>query len=127
MDVERWKRIKRLFEAALERPEPEREPFLAKECQGRSDDLLLLKSLLSGEKKLGDFLKDPIAFFPSSGDDEQPHLFSPGEIVAERFQILRFIDKGGMGEVYEALDRSRDVRVALKTVRSEIASDPKAM
>src|SRR6202040_3362548 len=30
--------------------------------------------------------------------------FAPGDTVAKRFKILRFIAQGGMGEVYEALD-----------------------
>ncbi len=47
-----------------------------------------------------------------------------GQIVSGRFEILRFINSGGMGEVYEAWDTVLRVRVALKTIRSEIASSP---
>jgi serine/threonine protein kinase/tetratricopeptide (TPR) repeat protein len=34
-----------------------------------------------------------------------------------RFEVIRRLGAGGMGVVYEALDRERDCRVALKTVR----------
>lgn len=48
----------------------------------------------------------------------------PGLLIAERYRIVRFIAQGGMGEVYEAEDTELRERVALKTVRSEIASNP---
>jgi hypothetical protein len=41
-----------------------------------------------------------------------------GTIVAERWTIVRFLARGGMGEVYEAHDRLLDGPVALKTLRS---------
>ncbi len=57
--------------------------------------------------------------------DEPPpspavHL-AAGEVLAHRFRITRFIGRGGMGDVYEAEDLELGERVALKTVRPEIA------
>ena len=44
-------------------------------------------------------------------------------MLAGRFRIIRYIARGGMGEVYEAQDLALNERVALKTIRPELAQD----
>jgi serine/threonine protein kinase/tetratricopeptide (TPR) repeat protein len=53
--------------------------------------------------------------------------FAPNDVAAGRFRILRFLARGGMGEVYEAEDLELRERVALKTVRLEMARDERAV
>jgi len=53
--------------------------------------------------------------------------FPPGSLVAERYRIVDFIAAGGMGEVYEAEDTELKKRVALKTIKSDIAKDGPAL
>jgi serine/threonine protein kinase len=50
-----------------------------------------------------------------------------GERLSNRFTILRFIARGGMGAVYEAEDTVLRTRVAVKTILPEFAADPTAM
>ena len=58
----------------------------------------------------------------SSAGDPQ---FRAGEVVDSRFVVIRFIARGGMGEVYEVEDRQlRGAHVALKTILSQYAVDP---
>ena len=45
--------------------------------------------------------------------------FVPGDILAARFRVIRYIARGGMGEVYEAEDTELSDRVAVKTARFE--------
>jgi hypothetical protein len=53
--------------------------------------------------------------------------FHQGFVIAERYRIERFIGRGGMGEVYSALDDLTGKRVALKTVLCTAADDPRAI
>ena len=52
---------------------------------------------------------------PAAG--EAPPLFSVGDQLAGRFRVVRFVARGGMGEVYEAEDLDLGEKVALKTIR----------
>src|SRR6266850_4830861 len=56
---------------------------------------------------------------PVAGSAFQPSL-SAGRLLAGRFKIVRFLARGGMGEVYEAEDLELGEHVALKTVRSDV-------
>src|ERR1035437_4235926 len=53
-----------------------------------------------------------------------PPQLKPGDVLNERFEIVQFLARGGMGEVYEAADRQmQDKHLALKTLRPEVAGD----
>lgn len=54
-------------------------------------------------------------------------LLAPGDLVAQRYRIVRFLAQGGMGEVYEAEDVELRQEVALKTVSAHIGGDPAAI
>jgi serine/threonine-protein kinase len=47
-----------------------------------------------------------------------------GTVLAGRYRIVRSIGQGGMGNVYEALQKPLDRRVALKLLRADSERDP---
>src|SRR5262249_19637597 len=61
-----------------------------------------------------------------SGESDVPTL-QPGEALAGRFTVLRFIAQGAMGAVYEANDKVLRTRVALKLIGRGIARNATAM
>jgi len=94
---------------------------------GETDDLTLdAKSPAHGQP--GEPAFDASATADSSPTvDTSPQTtsyFAPNDLIAGRFRVLRFIARGGMGEVYEAEDTELRDHVALKTARVEFMSDP---
>jgi serine/threonine protein kinase len=54
-------------------------------------------------------------------------VFQAGDVVASRFRIVRYLARGGMGELYEAEDLELHERVALKTILSNFAANERSI
>jgi eukaryotic-like serine/threonine-protein kinase len=106
-------RLMSLVELALSQPAAERREFLESACAGESDLLEQAWNYVQWEERMGDFLLDPLYTWP---EDEQP--FEGGQLLQNRFRIVREINRGGMGIVYEAEDKKLDRRIAIKCARS---------
>jgi eukaryotic-like serine/threonine-protein kinase len=53
--------------------------------------------------------------------------YPPGHVLAGRFRIVKFLGRGGMGEVYETVDLDLRQDIALKLIRPESRTDPKLL
>lgn len=122
MTSEQYRRLAELFHEAMARAETQRENF-AHALSGSDAELcpLLLKLIRSAGRSTAS--ETAVAAFEVDGYIPS---FSPNEILLHRFRIVRFLGRGGMGEVYEADDADTG-RVALKTIRPEIAEHANAL
>ncbi|MEM6786878.1 MAG: serine/threonine-protein kinase [Myxococcota bacterium] len=50
--------------------------------------------------------------------------FPPGTLLAGKYEVVRLLGSGGMGEVYEATHQALGKRVAVKLLRADAASHP---
>jgi tetratricopeptide (TPR) repeat protein/tRNA A-37 threonylcarbamoyl transferase component Bud32 len=79
------------------------------------------------DRARADQLGSTITSSVSPSDAPARDYLASGTVIANRYEIVRLIDHGGMGAVYEANDRSLHQRIALKTIRSERAFEPRAI
>jgi Tfp pilus assembly protein PilF len=142
--------VEQLFDAALAIKPGDRSAFLDKVCGENLDLKRSVESRLvedpRADPRAGSSLQPPtpgflekttVDFRQSSGTNgrersdqntaplEPANRPRPGDVLGERFLIIRFIARGGMGEVYEVEDlRLQGIHLALKTVLPQIADEP---
>jgi serine/threonine protein kinase/tetratricopeptide (TPR) repeat protein len=129
MTSARWQAILKIFEDALEKPQGDRDEFVREACAGDPDIEAEVARLLTADEDAGSFLEGPIVSTlpPRSTLNRKPTVLASGSLVSGRFEVVRFIGQGGMGQVYEALDLELKGKVALKAIREDISSDPQML
>ena len=124
LSPEEWLQVKQLCRDAFSVDESARPDQLKLRSTADARLKLMVDLLLAADSRMGKFLETPddptVDYAPPS---QLSHLLECDQIISGRFKILRFIDSGGMGEVYEAWDLELQDKVALKTIRAEVASD----
>ncbi len=116
------KEIEDLFHAAALVSEEEREAFLQSECRGDPKSIESVRSLLASQNGLDDFLETPAAELISGPQRSSiGNEYLPDNIGG--YEIVRLIAVGGMGIVYEALQRAPRRSVALKLLRRGFRSE----
>ena len=129
MTSARWQAIVKIFEDALEKPQGDRDEFVREACAGDPDIEAEVARLLTADGDAGSFLEGPIlsTLPPRSTLNRKSTVLTSGSLVSGRFEVVRFIGQGGMGQVYEALDLELKGKVALKAIREDISSDPQML
>ncbi|MBM4188790.1 MAG: serine/threonine protein kinase [Gemmatimonadetes bacterium] len=122
-DRDRWTRIEAICADALEVPAASRSAFLDRACAGDLDLRREVDSLLAAAAADPDYLARPLlapADLPAAaaGDDPPPAAIGP-------YRIVRRLGRGGMGDVYLAIQKADDLErpVAIKVIRGATTAE----
>ncbi len=122
MSIVSWKRIREIFNEAVELPLSERERYLASACGEDAALRAEVERLLRGHEEAGDFMGSPTIdreglARSDEGEGAAEPVEGPGSRIGP-YKILQLIGEGGFGSVYMAeQDEPIRRRVALKIIK----------
>src|ERR1051326_2122493 len=122
MTPQRWQRVKEIFQDALNRAPSARGALVAAASGG--DDLVRqeVESLMSSDGRSGTFLDSPAYEVAAEMIGDEKSEFEKGRTIGP-FEIISFISRGGMGEVYLGHDRRLGRKIALKILPSSFTKN----
>jgi hypothetical protein len=109
----RWSRIREIFDAAIAHSAPEVKAYIRDTWAGDDELLSEIRRMLEEHAQTGT-LDRPVWETTPAPQAPLPPVFSPGQIVAGCYRVIRYISC--MGEVYEVEHPLLPDRVALKTL-----------
>jgi serine/threonine protein kinase/tetratricopeptide (TPR) repeat protein len=120
MSPDDWAEVKELFSDLVDTNVPARQARLESVEPGVRRHVEWLLENHDAAEASGSFLRQPLVSERMAEWLLEPRVFEQGQILAGRFEIVRALGCGGMGEVYEAKDHQLREPVAIKTVRLDL-------
>ena len=122
MTPDRWQQVKEIFNSAIAYRPEERSLFISQACSGDEGLRSEVESLIASHEETGSFIDKP-AFAAAAVllANERAELRA-GQTIAS-YEVISFISRGGMGEVYLAEDKRLGRKVALKLLPSSFTTD----
>src|SRR5262249_47410858 len=116
MQQQQWFELKQIFERVCSLDTAEAQAYLDEVCPGGTEMRREVESLLSAHRNAGDFIETPamIDEHAVADNDADPLIGSDVGV----YRIIREIDRGGMGTVYQAVRADEEYwkLVAVKVV-----------
>ncbi|HSB10607.1 MAG TPA: protein kinase [Blastocatellia bacterium] len=122
MGNERWDKIDRLLDQAIERPPEARAVFLAAACEGDDELRREVESLLDAHSQSESFLGTPALDVAARNLADEKHISPVGKQFGA-YQVISVLGVGGMGEVYLARDERLGRKLALKLLPNRFTWD----
>ncbi len=122
MTPERWQQVKEIFNSALMYRPEDRGPFISQACSGDENLRSEVESLIASHEQSGSFIDQPAFEMAASMLAGERAELMPGQTIGS-YEVLSFISRGGMGEVYLAEDKRLGRKVALKLLPATFTTD----
>lgn len=134
---EKWKLVKVIVEEALERNPDERTNYVTSACEGDESLLKEINKMLAASAEVDSFLEVPANIALHNTNNEtlraangdlatRPNL-SLGYKFLDKYELLRVIGKGGMGQVYQARHIDLKKMVAIKVLHNHLTEEEGAI
>ena len=122
MNRERLHQIQTLYDHVSELPVTERPGYLDEACAGDGDLRIEIESLLAFQSENDTCLDQPAIHLVAETLAEESAGLLVGRMLG-RYQLLSLVGRGGMGDVYCAVDSRLNRLVAVKILPQYMTND----
>jgi eukaryotic-like serine/threonine-protein kinase len=122
MTPERWQQVKQIFNSAINYRPEERSSFISQACSGDEELRSEVESLIASHEQSGGFIDKPAFEAAALLLTREKIELNSGQIIGS-YEVISFISRGGMGEVYLAQDKRLGRKVALKLLPVAFTAD----